>query len=181
VPTHADTPAYKVAHYYFGGKGCGLGNSTIPANRTCAVRQWLRAGTLDRIGVRVTVVGTGSAIRLGIWEEGTDGLPGALLLDAGTVIGTSLGAQEKTISQVVANKPYWFSWTEQGGTPPQLAGYSQILLDFSQGTTAPPGNPIVVIADSNNWSGALGSPFGTIFSNNSVPGVMVFFRYSAIT
>ena len=56
-------------------------------------------GPVDRIGAEVTTVGTaGAVVRLGIRHSNSTGGPGALLLDAGTISGTSATAQEVTIS-----------------------------------------------------------------------------------
>ena len=58
------------------------------------------AVTLIRIGAEVTTGGSaGAVVRLGIWSDTGSGYPGALVLDAGTIDGTSATVQEITISQ----------------------------------------------------------------------------------
>lgn len=61
-----------------------------------------RTATLDRIGLEVTTVGTsGAVIRLGAYLLNADG-SATLLVDGGTISGTSATAQEKTISTAVS-------------------------------------------------------------------------------
>lgn len=76
------------------------------------------AMTADRLSCEVTTAGAaGSVVRLGIYNNATNDLPGTLLLDAGTVVATSTGVKEATISQALAAGLYWLSVTAQGGTP----------------------------------------------------------------
>lgn len=70
-----------------------------------------RTITVDRIGFNCTSAGVaGTAPRLGIYESDSNGLPGALLLDAGTVAATTTGGKEITISQQLdGDKVYWLA------------------------------------------------------------------------
>lgn len=82
-----------------------------------------RKAVLDRISIEVTSGGTaGAVIRLGIYSSNDFGLPGALLLDAGTVDATGTGLLEKTISQPVSPGTYWLAAAPQGapGTGPTM-------------------------------------------------------------
>jgi hypothetical protein len=72
--------------------------------------------TADRIGIEVTIAGTAatSVHRLGIWAD-SSGVPGTLLVDAGTVATDSTGLKEATISQALAaNTLYWLGAVQQG-------------------------------------------------------------------
>lgn len=72
--------------------------------------------TPDRIGIEVTVAGTASVSvhRLGIWAD-NGGVPGTLLVDAGTVATDSTGLKEVTISQALAaHTLYWLGVVQQG-------------------------------------------------------------------
>jgi hypothetical protein len=94
-----------------------------------------RTVTVDRIGTETTVAGTsGAVIRLGIHNSASDGRPGTLLLDAGTVDATVTPALlEKTISQQLTPGVYWLASAVQGGAgtrPTQRCVNS---------TSAPPG------------------------------------------
>lgn len=65
--------------------------------------------TFDRIGIAVTTSGAGNA-RLGIYNANTSGLPGTVLLDAGTVSVGSVAGVELTISQsLTADTLYWLA------------------------------------------------------------------------
>ena len=80
------------------------------------------AATFDRFAIETTAAGSaGTAYRLGIWNhDATRGLPGTLLLDAGTVVGdAAAGAQAKTISQALTVGWVWLGVAVQsfGGSP----------------------------------------------------------------
>jgi hypothetical protein len=77
------------------------------------------SGTADRIGIEVTTLQASSTINLGIYNEDTaTGLPGTLVLDAGTVDSSSTGFKEITISQSLAAGRYWLVCRTAGGTSP---------------------------------------------------------------
>jgi len=61
--------------------------------------------TYTKIGVNVSVLGVGNA-RLGIYSNNS-GIPGSLILDAGTVSVSTTGDKEITISQVLASGWYF--------------------------------------------------------------------------
>lgn len=74
-----------------------------------------RACTLDRIGFTLTAAVASSVARLGIYTD-TDGRPGSLVVDAGTVsTAAGLGAKEIVISQAVDRGRYWLACVSQGG------------------------------------------------------------------
>ena len=73
--------------------------------------------TLDRIGVNVSVTAGSSVVRLGIRSD-NNGLPGTLVLDAGTVdSASSTGDKFITISQALTPGWYWLCAVSQGGAP----------------------------------------------------------------
>jgi hypothetical protein len=75
--------------------------------------------TFDRIGIFHGSNVVGSTYRMGIYEDDGAGLPGALILDAGTV-ATSASANtflEVTISQQLTPGLYWLAGVSQGGNP----------------------------------------------------------------
>lgn len=81
----------------------------------------LTAITIDRIGIDVATAGSaGSVMRVGIYsDDGTGKIPGALLLDAGTVDCTTTGLKELVISQALAIGRYWFAAVPQGSPTTQ--------------------------------------------------------------
>lgn len=75
-----------------------------------------RSLTVDRIGVEVTSSATGSpVVRLGIYED-NNGVPGDLILDAGTVDASTPAFREITISQALTAGMVWLFCAQQGGT-----------------------------------------------------------------
>jgi hypothetical protein len=75
--------------------------------------------TFDRIGVEVvsTSASGTEVVRMGIYED-DDGKPGALILDAGTVSGTSTGIKEITLNPVLSltKGRYWLAGCAQSTT-----------------------------------------------------------------
>ena len=85
--------------------------------RGSASVMWLAGGTYDRIAVAVSSAGT-ATIRLGLWAaDRATGLPGALVLDAGTVsMAGSAGLREITISLTIPSGWYWASMSADAYT-----------------------------------------------------------------
>lgn len=65
-----------------------------------------RSLTVDRIGLEVTTSAATAVVRLGIWNADADGRPTSLVLDAGTIDGSSTGVKEITISQALSAGVY---------------------------------------------------------------------------
>ena len=105
-----------------------------------------RTCILDRISLEVTSAGSaGSVIRLGIYGSDSNGLPGPLLVDAGTIDSTGTGFLEKTISLTVHPGVYWLAAVPQGS--PTTAATIRVNmgaalgLGFTSGTTISTGVP----------------------------------------
>lgn len=72
--------------------------------------------TFDRISCEVVTLGTaGAVVRLGIYRDTGSGLPGALVLDAGTIDGTQQQVHHKVINQALDPGWYWIGGATQGG------------------------------------------------------------------
>lgn len=70
--------------------------------------------TADRISMVVDTLGASSVVRLGIYTpHPTTKKPGSLVLDAGTVLGSTTGVKEITISQALAAGWYWLAAVAQ--------------------------------------------------------------------
>jgi len=130
--------------------------------------------TVDRIAIEVTTAGAADTdARLGIYSDGTNIQPGALLLDAGTVDVDSIGIKEITISQVLTKGRWWLGIVSDG--TPTVAG---VLREY--GATTGMGiassnfrrkNGSVYVAHSY---AALPDPFGSAtLYNGHAPGVLV--------
>lgn len=76
--------------------------------------------SVTEIGVEVAVAGgAGSVIRLGIYDStsATNGRPGALIVDAGTVDATSIGVKTAAISETLSGLVWLAAVTQGGGSP----------------------------------------------------------------
>jgi hypothetical protein len=104
-PLRDVTPApLSVGRYYAAGLGGAATVEPLTVDRAYAVPVDLdQPRTLDRIGVSVTTAGAaGSVVRLGAYQTGADGLPGARIADFGTVDSTTTGDKELTINQTIS-------------------------------------------------------------------------------
>lgn len=113
--------------------------SLIPAEAVLYVVPFVigRAAILDRIGTEVTVVGTaGAVVRLGIYHDSGQGYPGSLLLDAGTIDGTSATSQAITIAQAIKPGLWWMAGAVQGA-----AGTRPTVRVINQGNWSIAGDP----------------------------------------
>jgi len=131
--------------------------------------------TADRIGIEVTTGGTASVSvhRLGIWEDG-GGVPGTLLLDAGTVATATTGIKEVTISQALAaNTVYWFGVAQQGA-PAVLAAIRTVA---TMGPVMLSTNPAFTPAgfEARSVTGALASTPSLFINGFSVPRIFLRF------
>ena len=76
--------------------------------------------TIDRIGLNISAGVASSTVRLGIYGD-TGGLPGTLLVDAGTINSASTGYMEITISTAITTGRVWLCAVMQGGASPVTA------------------------------------------------------------
>lgn len=81
--------------------------------------------TIFALGAEVTVAADGGVVRLGMYYDQA-GLPGKLLVDAGTISATSVTGQNAVLSSPLTVAPgwYWFGGVGQGytSTGPTLRG-----------------------------------------------------------
>lgn len=107
-PVHELRPRYLTGIWYGLNTGTISADLSLVANRFYATHfPVAHKQTWDRIGIAVqTAGGGGETARLGIYQVGADGLPGALVLDAGTVAVDGTGDKEIIISQALA--PGWY-------------------------------------------------------------------------
>lgn len=75
--------------------------------------------SITKIGAEITTAGsTGAVVRLGIYADNGAGYPGALVLDAGTIDGTSQTVQDITLgaAQPLSRGLYWVGFAAQTAT-----------------------------------------------------------------
>lgn len=105
-------PAFDGATYH-GPAGGPWNNDTTQVQNRLHVMPFFNglAGTVTKIGVKVTTAVASSHARLGIYNnDATRNLPGTLLLDAGVVNCNSAVEVTNTISQALAaNTWYWLA------------------------------------------------------------------------
>ena len=174
----AIVPGYYPNRYHT-GENVGTTSATLAmtANRLYAsLFVCGKTTTWTRIGVDVTTLAGGTSIRLGIFSAGTDGAPGTLLLDAGTVTGASTGVQEATISYAMS-PGYYYLVAVSDGTPTVRAWAVNInnpTMNMLIGV-AVPGTHDAAIYKSFTYAALSGaSPFGTpTFTTANTPMVML--------
>ena len=110
-------PRFRASLYY--GPSGGRSVVRTSAGTLMAVPFWVPSQqAFDRIGCEITVGGGAVAgVRLGIYVDAGDGTPGALVLDAGAVSASTVGAKEIAISVTLQPGLYWLASVAQGGTP----------------------------------------------------------------
>ncbi|MEU8334805.1 hypothetical protein [Micromonospora tulbaghiae] len=112
---------YYTAGRYYTVPASGKATATIPNGDgalACTPFYVGQVRAFDRIGIEITTAAASTNVRLGIYADNGGGLPGALVLDAGTVDASTTGAKELTISTgLLAAGLYWVAAVPQGGSP----------------------------------------------------------------
>lgn len=136
-----------------------------------------KAITFVRIAVEVTAAATaGGLARLGIYADDGNGMPGALVLDAGTVATDgATGAKEITISQALGPGVYWLvvNPTVASATFRGSNNAYMLMLPVNTGASYAPNT------NTNCWkrisvTGGLPNPFGgspTVAANAPLVGL----------
>jgi len=151
-----------------------------PADQLWLTPIYLRAGTLNRIGINVTTAGgAGAVARMGVYAD-SDGAPGALLLDT-TVTATATAYTEATISLAVGDGAYWLGLVIQGSpSPAPIVTCANTYPSFQIATTTAAWcfTGVTAIARArSSVTGALPDPAGTSgATGQTVPIVAV--RYA---
>lgn len=149
-------------------------NLTMVQNRLYLVPFRLAAGvTFDRIGADVATVGSaGAVIRLGIWaSDAAGGLPGTLVLDAGTVqADTGTGSRAITISQALAAGVFWLGVVMQTASGVLLRATVEYdpLIPYFTGANAITGSEAAAAVYASGITGALAST-PTLVDNDRGP------------
>jgi hypothetical protein len=145
--------------------GSQLTNFNFPVDRLLFIPIIVRQSvTVDQIGINVGVAEAGSLVRLGLYEN-VDGVLGDLIVDAGTVDGSTTGNKTITISETLDAGLVWGAAVFQNSTttlavPHGLdsglvkvfgnspSGASNVPTGFQDGVSgALPATPTPVFAD----------------------------------
>lgn len=153
----------KTQRYATGASGSAV-TGVMTANKMYGVLYPVAvAHSIDRIVVQPTTGGSaGSVIRLGVYKADANGADYTLVLDAGTVDGTTTGALAITIDQALTPGMYWLVAVGQGSpsTQPTIVGTSAPsgLAHFISGTVAASmGQSLTGLESTATVSGALPS------------------------
>lgn len=97
--------------------------------------------TFDRITCAIGTGGAGGTmLRMGIYDLGANGLPDALVLDAGETSAVTTGERAITINQQLTEDWYWLAWISSGA--PTTYGFTAsdiaILGNSALNTTTKP-------------------------------------------
>lgn len=131
----------------------------------------------DRITAEVTAAaGATGVIRLGIWNHNpATGLPGTLILDAGTIDGTSVSVQSKTIAQTLPQGAVWIGAAAQvAGNPTMRAFTGGLPLVPTWATTPISNNGAGIVISGQN--GAFGTLVGAAIVLNVVTCPVLMLR-----
>lgn len=126
---------------------------------------------IDRIGISITTAGgVGSVVRLGVYRStsGAYPVPGDLLLDAGTIDGTSATVQEIVISLALAGDSlYWLAAVNQVAAPTHRAWNASRMWPDYHDSGANVSASGVWCFIQNSVSGALPAVAAPIYSNSN--------------
>ena len=129
--------------------------------------------SFDQIGLQVAVAGAaGATVRMGIYASDAAGLPGDLILDAGTVDAATTGFRFAPISQVLGRGLYWLAGASDDGDVRVLANDAAGLAAFGGHITTDGTMPITILNRTTDLSSgftALPDPFGGLTANVGVP------------
>lgn len=105
--------------------------------------------TFTEIGMSVSVT-TATNIRIGIYDSsGTGGYPGALVLDAGTISGSTTGDISISISQILKGN-YWLVYISSGA--PNLNNFledTSVASGASVGWTSPSAVNLIALQEAS--------------------------------
>lgn len=126
---------------------------------------------LTSLGVEVTTAVASSVIRLGLYAD-DHGYPGALIIEAGTIDGSSTGGKDASISLTLEPGVYWTALQAEGGGPSIRTGTSGLITGFQMPYTLGSAGS-TVYAQSAQTPGSLVDPFPTGLSPsaNKIPHI----------
>lgn len=118
----ATLPVPAAGQYLFPVSPFASGTSAALNNGNLKLAPWLLPRTLklDRMGSDVATIGdAGSLFRIGLYADNGNAYPGALILDAGTILGDSATVQDITVALTLAPGLYWIGGAVQAVTVTQ--------------------------------------------------------------
>jgi len=113
--------------------------------------------TVDRIAVEIKTAAVDKSARLGIYRNGTNMYPGALVLDCGTINCGTTGVKEIVIDQQLSKGLYWLAIVSDGA--PQIE--QALVVSKFLGVIGSNYSSYYVGWDVSQAYGALPDPFTT--------------------
>ena len=170
----ASNVTYASGRYYGPSEDVSAGVVTTVIDRCWAVP--FEVGTtesFDRIASEVTVVGSGgNVLRMGIYGS-TNGLPDALIVDAGTSDASILGAFEKNINIQLFPGLYWLAMASQLGVPAEVRALGAMGSKYVGHTANPLGVNYKSYRTTAGVGGALPANFGVPVADSSAPKIFM--------
>lgn len=138
----ATNRAFSSGKYYPGGEPGGISVNALTLNALYLVPFEVgKAARFDRIACEVTTAGgAGALCRMGIYDTAVDGMPGNLVIDAGTIDGNVVAAAELVINTQLNTGFYWLGIVGQvaAATIRSDAAYSNKYIASAALPTAGP-------------------------------------------
>jgi hypothetical protein len=136
----------------------------------------------DRIAMEITVAGTaGSKVRLGIYRDNGNNVPGTLLVDAGLINGDSATVQSITINATLNRGIYWLAWVHNAASAPTFRAIDAVALPNVFGQPSTLGATARTLLAVSNAYGALPSTFPAFTDSDIFGGAdpAIWLRLSA--
>ena len=127
--------------------------------------------SVDRIAVYINVLAAGKSARLGLYRNGTNNNPGALVVDGGEVSVDTTGLKTVVIDEALTKGLYWMAIVSDGVPTPY--GYAQYGSTIPSISTMSNGRDYEIGWYVAHTYGALPDPFGTAIKHAyiTIPGV----------
>jgi len=115
---------------YYGSDTAVSASASALTNRITAIPMFFPKPTpIDRVAFRITAGGSaGSLVRLGVYASTSDGLPGVLLHDFGTVDGTVAAAINEITVSVTLEGFVWLAARVNAESPTVIVGAAVAAL-----------------------------------------------------
>ena len=175
-------PVPAAGQYFFALSQSSTSTSNTMGNGTLRLGPVIIESPLriDRIGAELTVAGeAGSVLRLAVFADNGNAYPGSLILDAGTIDGTSATTQVITISTLsLAPGLYWMGGAVQSAatTQPTVRTASNPTIPFGVplGSSLPGAATAGMGFSQASVTGAIGASFtATVTGTGTVPRMLL--------
>lgn len=157
-----------VSGQYLVSMGSGVVNQVLPTYRPLFVPMFMSdSASVDRIAIEVaSSASENGVVRLGIYESNERGLPGNLIVDAGTVNGSIVGVKQAVINRTL-NGLVWLCVVSQNGNV-SVKSFTNTIQAYPSPTTGAVSAGKLALSFDTYYYGALpsvtgGSPVGMTF------------------